>query len=94
MKFNFDLPFTIEFVGGFERVTNIIFCDYTRTVKIKQRGVEYRARIGYVGSDLSETKGKYLITSDRIYRFDEDDDTRDIFDVIITTSGIPSWLTY
>ena len=94
MKFNFDLPFTIEFTGGYKRVNNLIFCDYTRTVLIRQRGVEFRARIGYVGSDLSKTKGKYLITSDRIYRFSDDDDTRDIFDEIITTSGFPSWLTY
>lgn len=94
MKFNFDLPFTIEFTGGFKKVFNLIFCDYTRTVLITQRGVTFCARVGYVGSDLSKTKRKYLITSDRIYFFDEDEDTHDIFDVITTTSDFPSWLLY
>ena len=94
MKFDFDSPFTIEFTGAYKAVTNIVFCDYTRTAQITQNGVTFRARVGYVGRDLSKTKEKYLITSDSIYRFNDDDDTRDIFDDIITTSGFPSWLTY
>ena len=94
MKFNFDLPFSIEFTGGFKMVTNIVFCDYTRTALIRQNGVEFRARVGYVGRDLSKTKRRYLFVNDRIYQFDEDDYTRDVFDTITTTSGFPSWLIY
>lgn len=94
VKFDFDSPFTIEFTGGYKAVTNIVFCDYTRTALIRQNGVEFRVQVGYVGRDLSKTKRRYLFTDDRIYQFDEDDYTRDVFDTITTTSGFPSWLIY
>lgn len=93
MKFNFNLPFTIEFTGTYVPVTNIVFCDYTRTARITQNGVTFRARIGYVGRDLFKTKRRYLFTDDRIYMFD-DENTHDIFDDINVTSDFPSWLLY
>lgn len=94
MKFDFNSPFTIEFTGAFKSVTNIVFCDYTRTALIRQNGGEFRVLVGYVGRDLSKTKRRYLFVDDRIYQFEEDDYSRDVFDIINTTSGFPSWLIY
>ena len=70
-KFNINDSFTIEVTGAWEETTTIIFCDYTRAVKIIQNGEEISGRAGYCGRDKTKSDMKYLFVGDRVYFLDE-----------------------
>ena len=89
-KFNIKDSFTLEVIGAWEETTTIIFCDYTRAVKIIQNGEEIFGRAGYCGRDKTKSDMKYLFVGDRIYFLDEL--TSVFFNVSEYSTEFPKWL--
>lgn len=89
-KFNINDSFTIEVNGSWKETTSIIFCDYTRSVKIIQNGEEISGRAGYCGRDKSKSDMRYLFIGDRVYFLDEM--TRVFFNHSEYTTEFPKWL--
>lgn len=89
-KFIINDPFTIEVTGAWEETTTIIFCDYTRSVKIIQNGEEFTGRAGYCGRDKTKSDMKYLFVGDRVYFLDEL--TQVFFIHSEYTTEFPKWL--
>lgn len=93
MQFNNSLPYEVVFKGGYKETSTLIFCDYTRSVDIIQRGVTFPARIGYVGRDKKKTVAKYLFVLDRVYYLEDPDIVSpDYFNP--EKVGFPSWLLF
>lgn len=90
MKFNINQPFTIEITGAFKETTTVIFCDYTRSVKIIQNGEVITGHAGFCGRDKSKSDMKYLFVGDRVYFLDEM--TRVFFNHSEYTTEFPKWL--
>lgn len=89
-RFNINDSFTLEVNGAWEETTSIIFCDYTRSVKIMQNGEEISGRAGYCGRDKTKSDMKYLFVGDRIYFLDKL--TSVFFASADYTTEFPKWL--